>query len=92
MNSQSRLVRSLTVVSVSLLFFASTASAKDQPGQTVMWPETGTPILRFTFGKFKEVASLRSERTYVTDTTAENLWTKQIPEAAFSLYLFDKNN
>ena len=32
-----------------------------------------------------------NERTYVTDTTAENLWSKRIPEATFTLYLFDKN-
>jgi hypothetical protein len=32
-----------------------------------------------------------SERTYLTDTTAENLWTKPIPNANFSLYLYDKN-
>lgn len=67
------------------------ALAKDSPGQTVMWPETGAPILRFTFGKFKEVGGLRSERSYVTETTAENLWTKPISEASFSLYLYDKN-
>jgi len=27
----------------------------------------------------------------MTDTTAQNLWTKRIPEANFTLYLFDKN-
>ncbi len=56
-----------------------------------MWPESGTPVLRFTFGKFKEIGSLGSERSYVTETTAENLWSKPISNAGFSLYLFDKN-
>src|SRR6185312_16558118 len=79
------------VVLFILLASASTL-AKDQPAQTVVWPQTGTPIVRFTFSKFKETGAFRSERTYVTDTTAENLWTKPIPEAAFSLYLYDKNN
>lgn len=66
--------------------------AKDQPAQTIVWPESGNPVLRFTFGKFKEVGSFKSERTYVTDTTAENLWGKPIPDASFLLYLYDKNH
>ena len=75
----------LTVIAVL------TAHAKDQPAQVIVWPETGTPVLRFTFAKFKEVGSLGSQRTYVTETTAENLWSKPIANANFSLYLFDKN-
>jgi len=57
----------------------------------VVWPEQGTAVVRFTFGKFREIGSLGNERTFVTDTTAENLWTKPIPNANFALYLFDKN-
>jgi hypothetical protein len=64
--------------------------AKEAPVQTIVWPEQGSPILRFTFGKFQEIGSLGSQRTYVTDTTAENLWNKRISDAAFVLYLFDK--
>jgi hypothetical protein len=65
--------------------------AKDQPAQVLVWPDQGTPIMRFSFGKFKEVASLGRERTYVTETIAENLWSKRLPDATFILYLFDKN-
>jgi PEGA domain len=70
---------------------AVAAYAKDPPAQVMVWPETGSPVLRFTFGKFKEVGSLGSERSYVTETTAESLWTKPISNAGFSLYLYDKN-
>lgn len=73
------------------VFSVAPVLAKDPPLQIVVWPEQGTPVLRFTFSKFKEVGSLGSERTYVTDTTAENLWSKRIPDANFVLYLFDKN-
>jgi hypothetical protein len=84
---QNRVVRSLL-----LSFFAIlTAYAKDPPLQVIVWPESGTPILRFTFGKFKEVGALGSQRSYVTETTAENLWSKPISNANFSLYLYDKN-
>lgn len=67
------------------------AYAKDPPAQVITWPENGTPVFRFTFGKFKEVGSLGSERSYVTETTAENLWSKPIGNANFALYLYDKN-
>ena len=80
-------VRLLLVVCL----LASTAYPKDQPAQVIVWPESGTPVLRFSFGKFKEVGSIGSERTFMTDTTAENLWGKVISNASFSLYLFDKN-
>jgi len=73
------------------LLVIAIAYAKDPPAQVITWPEQGTPVLRFTFTKFKEVGSLGSERTYVTETTAENLWNKPIPNANFSLYLYDKN-
>jgi hypothetical protein len=76
---------------LAIFLLAFSAYAKDQPAQVIMWPESGTPVLRFSFGKFKEVGSVGSERTFMTDTTAENLWGKVIPSASFSLYLFDKN-
>jgi hypothetical protein len=78
----------LALLAVCLTGFAS---GKDAPAQVITWPEQGDGILRFTFGKFKEVGSLGSQRTYVTDTTAENLWTKKISDANFALYLYDKN-
>ena len=85
--SRSKPLRFLLVI----LLLASATYAKDPPAQVIVWPESGTPVLRFSFGKFKEVGSLGNERTYMTDTTAENLWGKSISNANFSLYLFDKN-
>jgi hypothetical protein len=76
---------------LAIFLLVSATHAKDQPAQVIVWPETGTPVLRFSFGKFKEVGSIGSERTFMTDTTAENLWGKVISNASFSLYLFDKN-
>lgn len=80
----------LFALSVTCLV-SSLTNAKEAATQVLVWPEQGSPVLRFTFGKFKEVGSLGSERTYVTDTTAENLWSKPISSAGFALYLFDKN-
>ena len=67
------------------------SSAKDQPTQVINWPQTGATIVRVTLGKFKELSSISSQKTYVIDTTAENLWTKKISRLGFNLYLYDKN-
>lgn len=76
---------------VGLLTLAVSALAKDPPAQVIVWPEQGSPVLRFSFAKFKEVGSVGNERTFMTETTAQNLWNKAISQASFSLYLFDKN-
>ena len=68
------------------------AEAKETPGQILVWPESGQPVLRFVFGKFKEGASYGREHNYTCETTAQNLWGKKIADAVFSLYLFDKSN
>jgi len=89
--SQRTIWNNLGRVPALILLLVLAAYAKDPPAQIVVWPDTGTPVLRFTFGKFKEVGSVGSERSYVTETTAENLWTKPITSAGFSLYLYDKS-
>jgi hypothetical protein len=76
---------------VLALLLGVVASAKDEP-KVIMWPETGKPVLRFTFGKFKEGPAYGHEHNYTCDTAAENLWDKRIPVATFSMYLFDKSN
>lgn len=80
----------LALLSGLILIAPKTVYPKDPPAQVIMWPESGTSVFRFTFGKFKELGTLGSQRSYVTDTTAENLWSKPISNANFSLYLFDK--
>lgn len=81
----------LVFTTTSVLLLTPQALAKDPPAQTFDWPESGKPVLRFGFGKFKEIGELAGARSYVTDTTAQNLWTKPIPDATFLLYLYDKN-
>jgi hypothetical protein len=78
----------LPLLVVLITLFAHT---KDQPAQVIAWPESGQPIVRFSFGKFKELGALGGQHSYVIDTTAENVWGKKISRMGFSLYLFDKN-
>jgi hypothetical protein len=86
-NSQVRLPYSV----LFLIFISSFTVAKDPPAQVIVWPDSGTPVLRFTLGRFKEIGSFSNRRTYFIDTLAENLPPKPIGTATFSLYLFDKN-
>jgi hypothetical protein len=78
-------------VVTAVIFLAPATIAKETSAQVIVWPSSGTPVVRFTFGKFKEISSLGNQHNYIIDTTAENIWGKKIPDAAFSLYLFDKN-
>jgi len=78
-------------LSVILLLLTAPALAKDAPLQVIDWPATGTPVVRFTFGRFKPLPGMSSLHGYVMDITAENLLPRLIPAARFSLYLFDKN-
>lgn len=77
-----------------VLVFAAAASfsvAKDVPAQVMNWPQTGTPVVRISLGKSKELSSISSQRNYVIDTAAENLWGKKIAHLGFNLYIYDKN-
>ena len=87
-----RTLRSKLLSILLLSFFLSMAEAKDTPGQSVVWPDSGQPVLKFVFGKFKEGPAYGHEHNYTCDTTVQNLWDKKIGDAVFSLYLFDKNN
>jgi hypothetical protein len=74
------------------LSVAATLYSKEPPAQVIVWPASGTPVLRFSFGKFKELSSAGKQHNYLIDTTAENVWGKKISDASFTLYLFDKSN
>ena len=79
---------------VLLLFVAVPSfAAKDTPFQTLTWPDSGAPVLRFAFSKFKLLVSgVGKEHTYVTDATAENLSDKLLGSLDMSLYVFDKTH
>jgi PEGA domain len=74
-----------------LLILAAPLFAKEAPLVTVDWPDTGTPILRFTFDKFRALPEMGRLHGYVMDTTAQNLSEQVIPNARFRIYLYDKN-
>lgn len=71
--------------------FAPPILAKDAPLLTVDWPDTGSPVLRFTFSKFKPLPGMGQLHGYVMDVTAQNLSSNRIAKAQFHVYLFDKD-
>lgn len=85
----SRICPLVLLMAVSLPAFA----AKDTPFQVVDWPDSGSPVIRFTFSKLKTLmGGVGKEHTYVTDATAENLSDKNLGTVDLSLYIFDKAN
>jgi hypothetical protein len=70
--------------------FCAVASPKDPPPQVINWPSTGATVVRFSFGKFKEISAVGQRHMYTSDVTAENLWNKGISHAEFTLYVYDK--
>lgn len=84
------MTRFLSSVLLSILFVTAAWCAK-QPEQVVLWPDAANPVVRITFEKFQQASSNKNLRYYTTNTMVENLWTKPIPSAEFSVYLFDKD-
>jgi len=88
---ESLAAKRLSIALLSLLgTFVGLSYGKDQPAQVIVWPSSGQPVVRFSFGKFKETSSSGKQHSYTLDVTAENLWGKRISRADFALYLIDK--
>jgi hypothetical protein len=81
--------RRLAIWCVALVLVAA-ASAKEPPAQVIVWPSSGPPVLRFSFAKFKEAGASGKQHNYISDVTVENLWSKQISQAQFTFYVYDK--
>jgi hypothetical protein len=88
---QTRLLLRRVILLATIGVLAAPALAKDTPLQTIDWPESGTPVLRFTFSKFKALPEMGELHGYVMDIAAQNLSAKPISSARFNVYLFDKS-
>lgn len=83
--------KSLITIAAIIVFGFAPLAAKDVPPQVINWPPTGSTIIRISLGKSKEISSISSQRNYIIETTAENLWSKKISRIGFNLYIYDKN-
>lgn len=55
----------LVVWSIAFVFLGA-ASAKEPPAQVIVWPASGPPVVRFSFGKFKETSAAGKQHNYAT--------------------------
>ena len=76
----------------ALFLLVSSGLFAKETSTVIVWPETGTPVVRFTFGKMRGLDSVEREHAYQIDTQVQNVWTKRIADARFAVYLFDKKN
>ena len=53
------------------------------------WPDNGSPALRFTFNPLQEFGSYKNQKTYTSEVSAKNLWSKVIDHAEFVVLVFD---
>ncbi len=83
--------KSFVTIAATVVFGLAPLAAKDVPSQVINWPLNGSTIIRISLGKSKEISSVSSQRNYVIETTAENLWSKKISRIGFNLYIYDKN-
>jgi hypothetical protein len=94
-STSSRAARRSRVAAIALLLvFSSLASAKDKNKDsefTMLWPNATTSTLKIAFGKFREVSSYGGQHEFTQDVTVENVSSKNIPFASFTVYMLDKD-
>ncbi len=76
-----------------LLVFSFIASAQGKNKDidyTMLWPSASAPTLKITFGRFREVSSYSGQHEFTEDVTVENVSSKNIPFASFTVYMLDK--
>ena len=67
------------------------AKTKPEPTMVILWPNSQTPTLRLTFGKFAQVGGYAGQISFVSDVLIENLSKKSLTRGSFTVYLLDKN-
>jgi hypothetical protein len=67
--------------------------SKDQgdAGIVMLWPSQDNAILKLAFSRFQNLATYAAKMTLVSDVVVQNLSTKLIPKASFSVALLDKD-
>jgi hypothetical protein len=68
--------------------------SKDQgseAGIVMFWPNQDNAILKLTFSRFQNMATYGAQMTLISNVVVQNLSTKLIPKASFSVALLDKD-
>jgi PEGA domain len=60
-------------------------------GLVMFWPDHDNAVLKLTFSRFQNVGTFGSQMTLLSNVVVQNLSTKMIPKASFSVALLDKD-
>jgi hypothetical protein len=60
-------------------------------GLVMFWPDQDNAVLKLTFSRFQNVGTFGSQMTLLSNVVVQNLSTKMIPKASFSVALLDKD-
>ncbi len=69
-------------------------AAKDKKADAtivMLWPNAASPTLKLTFERFVQMASYNGQLSLQSNVLIENLSTKSIPQASFTVYMMDKD-
>ncbi len=73
--------------------FFSVASAKDaDSGLVIFWPNQDSAVLKLTFSKFQDLGTTASGKLLQSNVLVQNLSSKPIPSASFSVALVDQDH
>ena len=89
----------ILLVLFPLLCPAALAKDKDKDGSkdqgesgiVMFWPNQDNAILKLTFSRFQNMGTYGGQMTLVSNVVVQNLSTKLIPRASFSVALLDKD-
>ena len=89
--------RRILAIILCLALHASLGAAKDEkdkakPLTVMLWPDQGNPVLKLTFKRFTQLDTYNGQLSLESNVLVENMSTKRIPQASFTVYLADKSN
>lgn len=64
---------------------------QSEVGIVMFWPGQDNAILKLTFSRFQNLATYAGKMTLVSNVIVQNVSTKSIPKASFSVALLDKD-
>jgi hypothetical protein len=86
----SPLRRRLVLVCLLTTLASSFLHGKDAPPIVVYWPNQDQPSIKLAFGTLHEIGVFGNKRTLIAEVMVQNVSTKPIPRASFTVYLLDK--
>ena len=86
--------RALVIACCVVLISSGLAKDKKEPkgAMVMLWPNTASPTLKLTFEKFMELGAYNGQLSLESNVLIENMSTRFIPQASFTVFLLNKDN